>query len=130
MTLPATQLIFTSLAGQNLFRIGAAALALCTLSFAAGVAGDLAEPPRSGVRVVVRIPPDLPEDTIRAGPIASVMTPTAAAAVVVRPPRQLRRESPVIEVEDVIVPLVKPRAIPAHANAKPDPDRAPKAAAA
>ncbi|HYD89432.1 MAG TPA: hypothetical protein VEA80_18275 [Vitreimonas sp.] len=115
--------------GKSFLRIAAAALALCTLSFAAGIAGDLAEPPRTGVRVVVRIPPELPEDTVRAGPIASVMTPTAAAAVVARPPRQLRPAAPVIHAEEVITPLVKPRTISARADEKQDPDRAPKAAA-
>lgn len=116
------------MAGQNLFRIGAAALAVCTLSFAAGVAGDLAEPPRSGVRVVMRIPPELPEDTVRAGPMAQVMTQTASAAVVARPPRQLRPDAPVVELRDVV--QVKPRAVLIHAGAKPDPDRAPKPVAA
>lgn len=113
--------------GKNVLRIGVVALVFCTLSFAAGIAGDLAEPPRSGVRVVVRIPPELPDDTIRAGPIARVLTPTAAAAVVTRPPRQLRPESSVIEAADVIVPLVKPRTASARSDEKQDPDRAPKA---
>lgn len=131
VTLPATQLISGALFGKSLLRIGAVALAVCTLSFAAGIAGDLSEPPRSGVRVVVRIPPELPTDTVRAGPIARVMTPTAAAAVISRPPRQLRPvESPLLDAKDVIVPLVKPRAARVQTADKPDSDRAPKPAAA
>jgi len=114
------------LAGQNLLRISAVALALCTLSFAAGVAGDLAEPPTSGVRVVLRIPPELPQDSVRAGPIAQVLqTPVAAAATPRRAPRQLRAETPL--AKDVIEPLEKPqRAAPARSEPKRDPDRAPK----
>lgn len=117
-----------ALFGKNLIRIGAAALALCTLSFAAGIAGDLAEPPRSGVRVVVRIPPELPEDAVRAGPIAQITTSTASAAVPHRPPRQLRVETPVVEVDDVILPIEKPRRSAARTDLKQDPDRAPKPA--
>jgi len=69
------------LAGQNILRVATVALALCALSFAAGVAGDLAEPPQtSGVRVVLRIPPELPDDTVRAGPIARVIHSQTASA--------------------------------------------------
>ena len=127
VTLPATQLMSGALFGKSILRIGAIALALCTLTFAAGVAGDLAEPARSGVRVVVRIPPELPQDTLRAGPIAGVMTSTASAAVPQRAPRQLRQE-PVVEAEDVILPIEKPRRAEARADVKHNPDRAPKPA--
>jgi hypothetical protein len=65
----------------NLFRVVGAALALSTLSFAAGVAGDLslADGPTHGARVVLRIPPELPEDTPRAAPIALISTASAEA---------------------------------------------------
>lgn len=67
------------------------ALGLSTLSFAAGVAGDLSiiDPPRSGQSVVLRIPPEIPADAPRAGPILSTAT---AGAIPVRWARQLRRE--------------------------------------
>jgi len=124
VTLPSDSVNARGLPGQSFFRVAVAALALCTLSFAAGVAGDLSEPPRSGVRVVLRIPPELPTDSVRAGPIARALTTqTASAAEIRRPPRQLREE---IAVEPVIAPLQKPRTAAAGPEKKPDPDRAPK----
>lgn len=56
------------------------ALSLSTLSFAAGVAGDLSiiEPPRSGQRVVLRIPPEIPADAPRAAPLLSTASAEAA----------------------------------------------------
>ncbi|MEZ5995407.1 MAG: hypothetical protein R3C25_06605 [Hyphomonadaceae bacterium] len=58
------------------------ALALSTLSFAAGVAGDLTtmDPPRSGARVVLRIPPELPADTVRAAPLPPLISTASAEA--------------------------------------------------
>lgn len=87
---------------SNLIRVVAAALALSTLSFAAGVAGDLslANGPTHGSRVVLRIPPELPEDTPRAAPIALISTPAAEAREV----RQTRRRP----VSERIIPLEKP----------------------
>lgn len=77
---------YPGLISRNLIRICAAALALSTLSFAAGVAGDLSEVrQRSGERVVLRIPPELPANTPRAGPLQP-RTPSAAAAE--RPPAE------------------------------------------
>jgi hypothetical protein len=69
-----------ALAGQNILRIAVVALGLSTLSFAAGVAGDLSiiDPPRSGQRVVLRLPPEIPADAPRAGPILSTATAEAA----------------------------------------------------
>jgi hypothetical protein len=64
---------------SNLFRIAATAVALSTISFAAGVAGDLSEPPRSGVRVVMRIPPEIPPDAVRAAPLPPRLVSTGAA---------------------------------------------------
>lgn len=78
------------LAGQNIIRIAVVALGLSTLSFAAGVAGDLSiiDPPRTGQRVVLRIPPEIPADAPRAGPLLST---AAAQAEPVRLVRQERR---------------------------------------
>lgn len=80
-------------------RVVIAALALTTLSFAAGVAGDLSmiDPPRSGVSVVLRIPPELPADTPRAAPLP----PLAAAPAAVQP-RRRAPVSPVVVAESVI----------------------------
>lgn len=80
-----------ALAGQNIIRIAVVALGLSTLSFAAGVAGDLSiiDPPRTGQRVVLRIPPEIPSDAPRAGPLLST---AAAQAEPVRLVRHQRRE--------------------------------------
>jgi hypothetical protein len=67
-------------AGQNFLRIAVVALGLSTLSFAAGIAGDLTEPPRSGQRVVLRIPPEIPADAPRARPLLSTASAEAAPA--------------------------------------------------
>jgi hypothetical protein len=78
------------LAGQNILRIAAVAVGLSTLSFAAGVAGDLSiiDPPRSGQSVVLRIPPEIPADAPRAGPLLST---ASAQATPVRLARHARR---------------------------------------
>jgi hypothetical protein len=106
---------------SNIFRVVSTALVLSTLSFAAGVAGDLSmgEPPNHGVRVVVRIPPELPEDTPRAAPIALLSTPAAEA----------REERPAVrrrlaQAEPAQKP---PREQSLAAPPKEDPDLAPKA---
>ncbi|MGD9981160.1 MAG: hypothetical protein AB7H66_07655 [Hyphomonadaceae bacterium] len=61
---------------------------MSTLSFAAGVAGDLTiiDPPRSGQRVVLRLPPELPADAIRAAPLPSLISTASAAE-----PRRVQR---------------------------------------
>ncbi len=66
----------------NVIRVVAAALVLGTLSFAAGVAGDLslADPPNYGERVVLRLPPELPAEAVRAAPLPLLSTDVAAAA--------------------------------------------------
>lgn len=66
------------------------ALGLSTLSFAAGVAGDLSiiDPPRTGQRVVLRLPPEIPADAPRAGPLLSTATAEATPVRLVRQPRQ------------------------------------------
>jgi hypothetical protein len=79
-------------------RICAAALALSTVSFAVGLAGDLsAPPPLSGVSVVVRIPPELPADSPRAAPLPPLPRTAAAQA---QPPR-ISHEIERMEAESV-----------------------------
>jgi len=65
---------------RNFIRVVAVAVGLSTLSFAAGVAGDLslADPPNFGERVVLRLPPELPTDSPRAGPL-QISTASAEA---------------------------------------------------
>lgn len=76
-------------------RVAIAAVALTTLSFAAGVAGDLTmiDPPRSGVSVVLRIPPELPADTPRAAPLPPLTDASAAQT-----PRSPRAEEVAVAV--------------------------------
>lgn len=61
---------------RNFVRVVAVAVGLSTLSFAAGVAGDLslADPPNFGERVVVRLPPELPSNAVRAAPLPTLST--------------------------------------------------------
>ena len=75
------------MAGQNFIRIACVAIGLSTLSFAAGVAGDLSiiDPPRTGQRVVLRLPPEIPADAPRAGPILSTASAEATPVRFVRP---------------------------------------------
>lgn len=93
---------------KTLVRVVLAALALCALSFAAGVAGDLSLA-SSGPAATATIPADAP----RAGPLPPPRTAAAAAA----PAPESRR----------IAPREKPRALRAKGEIKRDPDRAPKA---
>jgi hypothetical protein len=98
------------LAGWNLIRIAAVAVGLSTLSFAAGVAGDLSilDPPRSGQRVVLRIPPELPANTVRAAPLPRLIS-TASAATSARVERvSARFQEARIVVDEVIAIRGKP----------------------
>lgn len=115
---------------SNLIRVVAAALVLSTLSFAAGVAGDLslADGPRSGTRVVLRIPPELPADTPRAAPLPLVSTPAAEARLAIQPVRvqRIERIEPIEPVE-LIAPPEKPAPEPVlAAPPKADPALASK----
>jgi hypothetical protein len=110
---------------RNVIRIAAAAIVLTTLSFAAGVAGDLSAPPSSGERVVVRIPPERPAASPQAAPLQQ-LTPSASAAEVQRPPRQLRVEPEGAPAPEAIRSIAKPAAAVTFSEAKPDLDRAPK----
>jgi hypothetical protein len=115
---------------SNLLRIAATAVALSTISFAAGVAGDLSEPPRSGVRVVMRIPPEIPADAIRAAPLPPrlVATSTAEASRPLRrradfEPLMLARAQPFRLIEashqgDELKPLAKPASYSSFAPRK------------
>lgn len=113
----------------NLIRVVTAACALTALSFAVGVAGDLSQERNSGMRVVLRIPPELPANTPRAGPLPPLpMTQTAAAET----PRVTRIT---VLIGDQLAggpeEVVEARAKPTreHSSAqqpKADPDRAPK----
>jgi hypothetical protein len=94
----------------------AAALVLSTLSFAAGVAGDLSLADRtSGERVVLRLPPELPPDAVRAAPLPPLVSTPSAEASPTPPPRAA-----------AIVPERKPLREIADTGPKLDPDRAPK----
>lgn len=74
---------------RNFIRVTAVAVGLSTLSFAAGVAGDLSisQTPNYGERVVLRLPPAIPEDAPRAAPLLST---AAAEAVMLPQPRSAR----------------------------------------
>src|SRR5690606_31000757 len=80
---------------------------------------------RSGQSVVVRIPPELPSDTPRAGPLRPVVQTAAASAQ----PRLAGAQRPA-SVDNAVAPLAKPQieraAQPAKQEPKVDPDRAPK----
>lgn len=76
----------------------------------------MVEPPRSGERVVLRLPPELPANTPRAAPIVST------AAAVAAEPRAMR----IVRRQPSIVAMEKLGSAPASDAPKPDPDRAPK----
>lgn len=72
-----------------------ASLALSVLSFAAGLAGDFSTPPPvSGTSVVVRIPPEIPADSVRA--MALPRTASALARTHVADRRTRVEEAPVL----------------------------------
>ena len=114
-----------TLFNRTIIRVAAVALVLTTLSFAAGVAGDLSAPPPAGERVVVRIPPERPAESPQAAPLAP-LTQTASAAEIQRPPRQLRPEPERAPAPPPIVAIAKPAQEWTFSEAKPDLDRAPK----
>lgn len=88
----------------NLIRIGAVAIGLSTLSFAAGVAGDLsvAVTPNFGERVVLRLPPELPADTVRAAPLPPLVRISAVQGESARPPAFTPIRVARIEVEHMV----------------------------
>ena len=111
---------------MNSLRVLAVALVLTTLSFAAGIAGDLSmDRATTGQSVVMRIPPELPADTPRAGPMRPVVQTAAAEA---RP--RLAAAAVAAPVDNSVEPMEKPHsahaAAPEKVDPKVDPDRAPK----
>lgn len=112
------------MSGSSIIRVVASALVLSTLSFAAGVAGDLSlsDPPNYGTRVVVRIPPAIPSDTPRAAPLLSTSAAEAAPAAIHRIAARVERVRPAA----ARLAMVKPRSGTTDEGPKPDLDRAPK----
>lgn len=123
------------LAEQNFLRIAVVALGLSTLSFAAGVAGDLTiiDPPRSGQRVVLRIPPEIPVDAVRAAPLPPLLSTASAEAAIIEPRFEAVSQLQLIEFEHepelIDSPLAaaverpeKPQAELLLASAKPSTD--------
>jgi hypothetical protein len=114
---------------SSLIRVVAAALVLSTLSFAAGVAGDLslADPPNFGERVVLRLPPEIPADAPRAAPLPRLVAMAEASepARVRRPPpiafEALRLEPLTWEADGFELAALTEEA--AYFSAKPDPRR-------
>lgn len=111
------------------------ALGLSTLSFAAGVAGDLTiiDPPRSGQSVVLRIPPEIPMDAVRAAPLPPLLSTASAEAAAIEPRHEVRSQLELIELAhepeliDSAPTLIverpqKPRPAVLLASAKPSAD--------
>lgn len=110
-------------------RVLAAALALSTLSFAAGVAGDLSVVAErtSGARVVLRIPPELPADTPRAAPLP-MLTPVSLSTSHRPPARRLAfatATAAAAEIEEIVVPraVIKAHDELTHSMPKAEPAR-------
>ena len=113
---------------SNLVRVVATALVLSTLSFAAGVAGDLSDPPNYGERVVLRLPPAIPEDAPRAGPLQPLLVTASAEALPVHASQQsvLTFEAAYLQpiaVSSEVVALAELTPEPRHSAFKPDPRR-------
>jgi len=60
-------------------RVLFAALALCVLSFAAGIAGDLSIAAPTPPSVILHLPPPIPANAVRAHPLPPLTTATAQA---------------------------------------------------
>ena len=104
-----------------LMRVFFAALALCVISFAAGIAGDLSIAAPTPPSVIVQLPPPIPANAVRAHPLPPLSTarpfPPVAHAVAgeVNRPRL-----------EMIAARSKPRTEQGIIVAKVDLDRAPK----
>jgi len=95
-------------------RVVLTAVALSALSFMVGVVADLAAAPPapvSGVAVTLRIPPELPVDSVRARPLPPLATASASATP--------RRRSAVLAVDNSPAPFAEPVA----AETKPRAER-------
>jgi hypothetical protein len=113
---------------SNLVRVVATALVLSTLSFAVGVAGDLSDPPNYGERVVLRLPPAIPADAPRAGPLQPLLVTASAEALPVQASRQrpLTFEAAYLEpisFSSEVVALAEMTPDPRYSAFKPDPRR-------
>lgn len=110
MTLAGDSVNLGGLNAPNLIRVVATAVVLSTLSFAAGIAGDLsmADPPNFGERVVLRLPPEIPSDAPRAAALPPLLSTAHAEANPLRA-EPIRFETPfVAEAADMFEPLVLP----------------------
>jgi len=108
-----------------LIRVFAAAFALSTLSFAAGVAGDLSPPPASGTVVVLRLPPALPAPALAPEPApapALLRTTAAGSRIPAAAPVLVTEALPV--TAPVFVAEAKLTHELAHSVPKPQPDLA------
>ena len=104
-------------------RVLFAALALCVLSFAAGVAGDLSIAAPTPPSVILQLPPPIPANAVRAHPLPPLTTATARAEPAVARVRPVFHRTHWLEQ---IVAREKPEIFQAVGVVKVDPDRAPK----
>lgn len=103
-------------------RVLFAALALSILSFAAGIAGDLSIAAPTAPSVILRLPPPIPANAVRAHPLPPLTTATARAEpAVARVFHRTRR----LPLQDIAL-RAKPEAIQPLEAVKVDLDRAPK----
>lgn len=128
MTLTCDSVNPDGLRASNLVRVVATALVLSTLSFAAGVAGDLSDPPNYGERVVLRLPPAIPDDAPRAGPLQPLLVTASAEALPIRAAsqRELTFEAAYLEpisLSSEVVALTEMTPEPRQSAFKPDPRR-------
>ncbi len=101
---------------------------LSTLSFAAGVAGDLslADPPNFGQSVVLRLPPEIPADAPRAGSLPALVSVAAADEPMLARQTDIAFEPIRLEPlawEPARIELVALTEETANFSAKPDPRR-------
>jgi len=106
-------------------RVLFAALALCVLSFAAGIAGDLSIAAPTPPSVILHLPPPIPANAVRAHPLPPLTTATAQAEPAVMRVRPVFHRTHRLQLEQVVA-REKPETIQAVGVAKVDPDRAPK----
>ena len=106
-------------------RVLFAALALCVLSFAAGIAGDLSIAAPTPPSVILHLPPPIPANAVRAHPLPPLTTATARAEPAVAHVRPVFHRTHRPQFEQIVA-REKPETIQAVGVAKVDPDRAPK----
>jgi hypothetical protein len=106
-------------------RVLFAALALCVLSFAAGIAGDLSIAAPTPPSVILHLPPPIPANAVRAHPLPPLTTATAQAEPAIARVRPVFHRTHRLQLEQIVA-REKPETIQAVGMAKVDPDRAPK----